>query len=87
MNDTGCDSRYSNEKKESIAARYIGQQMTVTGTVEHIDNGTVGIRVSPTTLTYDVLVDLANPKATYNLEKGQATKGSPTSRPSQSSTL
>ena len=69
INDTGCNSRYSDEKKASIAAPYIGKQMTVTGTLSYISGGQVGIRVLPSTLTYDVLISLADPKAGFDLEK------------------
>jgi hypothetical protein len=69
MNDTGCDSRYSDEKKANIATQYLGQPTTVTGIVTFIDNGKVGIRVLRTTLSHDVQIYLANPKAGYNLEK------------------
>ena len=70
--ETGCDSRYSEDKKDDLfASLYEGKRMTVTGEVGYVSGGEVGIKVFPSTLTYDVLVELTDPNAAYDLEKEQ----------------
>ena len=70
--DTGCDSRYSEEKRADLfASRYKGQRMTVTGEIARAEKGQVSIRLLRSTLSHDISVKLSDPKATYDLEKGQ----------------
>jgi hypothetical protein len=70
--DTGCKSRYSDEKKEALfATKYMGKEMDVTGRIETLDSGRVGLKVLANTHTFDVVVTLSDAKASYDLEKGQ----------------
>ena len=69
LGETGCDSKYSDEKKADIfEAKYKGKQMTVSGTISKVSGGEVLIRVLPSTLSYDVGVTLSDPKSAYDLQ-------------------
>ena len=70
--ETGCKSKYSDGKKADLfEVNYKGKQMTVTGQIATLADGDMSLKVLPTTLTFDVIVEFANPKAGYDLEKGQ----------------
>ena len=72
ISETGCESRYSEDKKDDLfASNYEDRTMTVTGEVAYISGGQVGIKVLPSTLTYDVLIELSDANAAYDLEKEQ----------------
>jgi hypothetical protein len=72
LSETGCESKYSDEKKADLfAANYKDRQMSVTGETKEIDHGEIDIRVLPSTLTFDISVTMADPKSTYDLQKGQ----------------
>jgi hypothetical protein len=70
--ETGCQSRYSDDKKADIfAANYKDREMTVTGQVADVSGARVSIKILSSTLISDLRVRLSNPKAAYDLEKGQ----------------
>jgi hypothetical protein len=69
--EVGCGHRPSDEKAEDIFRQYYkDRRITVTGTIETNDNGTLGIKLLPRTLTHDVHVELAHKSDGYNLRKG-----------------
>jgi hypothetical protein len=68
----GCDSHYSDEKKEAIYRKdYKGKTMVLRGTVADVDHGRIGLKLLPHTLVYDIAVDLANSHDSFDIEKGQ----------------
>jgi hypothetical protein len=70
--DTGCDSRYSDDKKADLfQASYKNREMTVTGEITSLSSGKLALKVLPSTLTSDVRVVLRDPRAGYDLQKGQ----------------
>jgi hypothetical protein len=70
--ETGCKSKYSDEKKADLfASRYKGRSMTVFGEVVGSKDGKVEIKVLRDTLTWDLRVELADRDVAYNIEKGQ----------------
>jgi hypothetical protein len=70
--ETGCDSRYSDDKKADLfAQRWKGKSMTVTGEVANVSKGTVSVKILRTTLSSDIWVDMQNDRDVYDLEKGQ----------------
>jgi hypothetical protein len=70
--DTGCKSRYSDDKKADLfASNYKNKQMTVTGEIATLSSNDLSLKVLPATLTFDVIIKLADSKAGYDLEKGQ----------------
>jgi len=70
--ETGCDSKYSEEKKADLfEAKYKDKQMMVTGVISSVSGGEVLIRVPPRTFSYDVRVTLSDPKSGYDLQKDQ----------------
>lgn len=72
LNQTGCESKFSDEKKADIFLhRYKGRQMIVTGEINNADTGSLYIRVLPSTLTFDLAVDMSDRHSTYDLEKGR----------------
>jgi hypothetical protein len=72
LSDTGCDSRYSDDKKAFLYQQnYQGREMTVVGEVSSAEKGSVYMKVLPSTLTFDVIVKLRDPKDAFDLEKGQ----------------
>jgi hypothetical protein len=69
--EVGCGHRYSDEKAENIFRQYYqDKRITVTGTIEVNDNGTLGLKLLRKTLTYHVQVYLKNKSDGYNLRKG-----------------
>jgi hypothetical protein len=69
--DTGCESRFSDEKKADLfASQYKDHLMTVSGSIEVLSNGSLGIKVNPHTFTYDVDVKLSSAQDAYNMIKG-----------------
>jgi hypothetical protein len=70
IKETGCKSKYSDEKKADIyAAKYKDQRLTALGKVSYITKEKVGITLDKSTMTYDVLIKMADPKGLYDLEK------------------
>jgi hypothetical protein len=70
--EVGCRTRYSEEKAaHEFATKYAGKEMTVTGQVSSVSRGTLRLKLLPTTFTFDLQVELVDPKAGYDLEKGQ----------------
>jgi len=68
---TGCKSSYSDERKADIYRKeFEGHPTTVRGMIETLDNGSIGLKVFPDTLTYDVMVQTKNKSDTYRLLKG-----------------
>ena len=68
----GCDSKYSDEKKQVIFDNnYKGHEFTWTGTVERVSGDDVAIKILSDTFSYDVAVKLTDENAAFNLEKGQ----------------
>jgi hypothetical protein len=71
MQETGCDSTYSDLKKASIAAPHIGNPAMLTAQISYISDGKVGLKVNQNTLSYDALIAFADPQDTFNLQKGR----------------
>jgi hypothetical protein len=69
--ETGCGSKYSDEKKADLFAKYKDKEFTVTGQVSSVSDGVLRIKVLPATLTFDLRVKLIDPKVGYDLEKGE----------------
>lgn len=68
---TGCNSRYSDDKKSDLFGRFKGRQMTATGRVVSVDHGEVALKLLPSTLTYDLQVQMRDSRSVYDLERGQ----------------
>jgi hypothetical protein len=72
LSDTGCKSRFSDEKKADLfATQYRGRSMTVSGEITSLRNGSIGVKALSGTLTSDIDVKLRDVGAAYDLEKGQ----------------
>lgn len=72
LTDTGCHSVNSDEKKADLfETKYKDKEMMVTGEANEVNRGEIGIRVLPSTLTFDVAVTLSDPQSTYDLQKGR----------------
>jgi hypothetical protein len=70
--ETGCKSKYSDGKKADLFdANYKNKPMTVTGEIATLSDNDASLKVLSSTLTFDVIINFANPKAGYDLEKGQ----------------
>src|SRR5690242_3183032 len=69
IKETGCESKFSDEKKADLFKTYNGKTVITSGTVEKADSGTVYLKVLPNTLTYDVQIKMADPKVTLTLVK------------------
>jgi hypothetical protein len=70
LNEVGCNSKFSEEKKADIfATNYKDRVMTTTALVTKIDAGQILLKVLRSTLTYDIQVKLRDPKSGYNIEK------------------
>jgi len=70
--ETGCASDYSDDKKADIFnANYKGREMTATGQIATLSSEKLSLKVLPSTMTFDIQVKLRDPKAGYDLEKGQ----------------
>jgi hypothetical protein len=70
--ETGCKSKYSDDKKADIyASRWKGKQMTVVGEIATLKDGNVSIKVLRSTLTFDIVVEMQNKRDAYDLEKDQ----------------
>src|SRR5262249_31880692 len=69
--ETGCDSRYSEDKKADKFNRLKDKSVSVDGVVAHVDGNKLGIKLLKQTLTYDVLVTFSDSKDIYDLEKGE----------------
>jgi hypothetical protein len=71
IQETGCASKFSEEKKNDIYARkYKNERMFVVGEISYINKGSLGVKILRATLTYDVLITMRDPKDTYEIEKG-----------------
>jgi hypothetical protein len=72
IQETGCESHYSDEKKADLfAQKYQGREFVTTGTIETVESGHISLKVLPTTFTFDIQIEMADSKAAYDLEKGQ----------------
>jgi hypothetical protein len=72
ISETGCDSRYSEDKKADIFEhKYQGQEFVTSGTVDRVKDGRLALRVLPSTLTSDIYITMSDENSIYNLEKGQ----------------
>jgi hypothetical protein len=72
VEEIGCKSKYSDEKKGDIfAAKYKDRDMIVSGTIETLSKDSAGLKILPTTRTFDATVKFEDPNAGYDLEKGQ----------------
>jgi hypothetical protein len=72
LNETGCTSKYSDDKKAFLYQQnWRGREMIVIGEISNAEKGDVYVKVLSSTLTFDVIVTLNNPQATFDLEKGQ----------------
>ena len=62
----GCDSKYSDDKKEAIFDQnYKDHTFTWSGTVERVSGGDVAVKVLPDTFSYDFAVKLADESAAF----------------------
>ena len=68
--ETGCHSRYSEEKKADKFRPFKDKPAILTGEVAHIEGGKLGLKLMADTLTYDMLISFRDPKDIYDLEKG-----------------
>jgi hypothetical protein len=72
ISETGCPSHYSEDKKADLFnAGYKNRVTTATGQIVKIDGGEVLLKILPTTLTYDLQVNLRNKSEGYSLQQGQ----------------
>jgi hypothetical protein len=72
LNETGCDSRYNDDKKAFVFDRdYRNREMTVVGEFVNASSGSIFVKVLPSTLTFDVSIRLRNTEDAFDLEKGQ----------------
>jgi hypothetical protein len=70
--DTGCESRYSDDKKADLfKANYKNREMIVTGEIKSVSSGKISLKVLPSTLTSDVRIALRDPSVAYDLQKSQ----------------
>lgn len=70
--DTGCASKYTDEKKAHIfATQWKGVRMTVAGEIARASKGEIQVRLMRDTLIADVAVTLTDRNATFNLEREQ----------------
>jgi hypothetical protein len=70
--DTGCNSKFSDEKKDDLfKSKYENKDMVVAGEIAELDRGKVDLKVLPSTFTFDLDVKLKDPKSTYDLQKHQ----------------
>lgn len=69
-NEVGCTSKYSEDKKEDIFKNeYKGKQFTWEGVVSNSDNGDVQIKIKPTTIVSDIIIELKDKKDGYDLQE------------------
>lgn len=69
-NEVGCDSKYSDDKKEDIfSSKYKDHLMTWSGTVELVESDNVSLNLDNFG-TQDVKIDFKDKKAGYDLIKG-----------------
>lgn len=69
--DTGCTSKYSDDKKADLFAKnYAGHKFNWSGTVAENSDGVLHLRLQDE-LTYNLSVELEDKKQGYDLEKGQ----------------
>jgi hypothetical protein len=72
VRDLGCNTKYSKEKAANVFdTKYKNKMMTAKGVLEVNDNGTLGLKLLNTTLTYDLQIYLSDKNQAYNVEKGQ----------------
>jgi len=72
INDTGCPSHYSEDKKADLFnAGYRNRVTTATGQITKIEGGQVLLKILSSTLTYDLEVNLRDKSRGYNLQQGQ----------------
>ena len=58
--ETGCLSKYSDEKKATIfEQKYKGRQFTWSGTISQAENGDINLKMLPGTATSDLIISLA----------------------------
>jgi hypothetical protein len=70
--EIGCKTRYSEDKAADIFAnKYRGQRAVAKGEIVKLDKGKVYLKLLSATLSYDIDIELRDPKATYDMEKGQ----------------
>jgi hypothetical protein len=70
--ETGCESKFRDAKKADIfAANYKGREITLAGEIATLKDDGLTLKILRNTLTFDVSIKLTDPKATYDLEKGQ----------------
>src|SRR5262249_10613165 len=72
INETGCESKYNDDKKEYLfRTNYLNKEMTVSGEFKNSDKGDIYLKLLPSTLTYDIVVKLRNPQAAFDIKRGQ----------------
>ena len=59
------------KKADIFASKYKGAADTVAGQIAGLDKGHVSVKILRDTLTFDVQIDMANPKSTYDSGEGQ----------------
>jgi hypothetical protein len=84
LNETGCDSRYNDDKKAFVFDRdYRNREMTVVGEFVNASSGSIFVKVLPSTLTFDVSIRLRNAEDAFDLEKGQRVTVKPSTTPTR----
>lgn len=71
VNDTGCKSPYSEERKEELFnSDYRDHRMQVSGQIVTLNNGSASLKVLPTSILQDIVIEFADKDAGYNLTNG-----------------
>jgi hypothetical protein len=68
----GCNGKWSDDKKKAVFdSDYKDKLTTITEKIAKAGDGTVDLKVLPSTLTYDIQVRMANAGDTYSLNKDE----------------
>ena len=71
VRNTGCDSSYSDERKEELFNSYYrNHRMQVSGQIVTLENGSASLRVLPKSILQDISITFADKNVGYNLTKG-----------------
>jgi uncharacterized protein len=71
VRNTGCDSRYSDERKEEFFnSNYRDHRMQVYGQIVTLGNGDASLKVLPESILQDIVVAFADGNTGYHLIKG-----------------
>jgi hypothetical protein len=71
VRNTGCDSPYSDERKEKIFnSDYRNHRMLVSGQIVTLENGSASLKVLPKSILQDIWITFADKTVGYHLTKG-----------------